>query len=266
MATAAAGAAEEERKPETMYIFTGPNRPTSAVRTSRRPGAGADPSMTVARTSATTTSRSIVLEEPINDVAIAPVRLDSDITVVLGGDTSDWLGRHGVDDRVRTFASSGAVSRCVLGRSRQEGEAARPAERVRGRRVDPLGRQRRPCRGQSPVRSSGCRLARRQQRAARSERPGEELRRVPNLYTKLSPFKDVILGAYEAAEAEPWLEGQCLIRASPRRAPPAADGSECRSNLCLSDPGSRQARSTCAQDCSRIECLEGQGPHGRGMT
>lgn len=87
-----------------------------------------------------------------------------------------------------------------------------------------------------------------------------------NLYTKLSPFKDLILDAYAAAGAEPWLEGG----EDPRLATPGtacAAGSECRSGLCLPDP-SKDDKKTCAKKCATAadcptehECVAEAGAH-----
>jgi MYXO-CTERM domain-containing protein len=79
-----------------------------------------------------------------------------------------------------------------------------------------------------------------------------------NLYTKISPFKDLLVQAFEAAGAEPWIEGG----PDPRKAKakePCSTNDDCRSALCLPDP-SADGADTCAEDCSSTqECsVEGE--------
>ena len=78
-----------------------------------------------------------------------------------------------------------------------------------------------------------------------------------NLYTKISPFKDLLLEGYQLAEAEPWIEGG----PDPRKLKPKAaceTGDECRSALCLADPDAANA-TTCAEDCSVTETCSVEG-------
>lgn len=75
-----------------------------------------------------------------------------------------------------------------------------------------------------------------------------------NLYTKISPFRDLIMTAFAAVNADPWLENG----PDPRLAKAGAvctDGAECRSNLCLTDPKTKAL--ACAQDCPTGECPTG---------
>ena len=64
-----------------------------------------------------------------------------------------------------------------------------------------------------------------------------------NLYTETTPFKDLIMQAFQSAGAEPWVEGG----PDPRLAKFGAtcDGNAaCRSNICLTD------KKTCSQSCA----------------
>ena len=75
-----------------------------------------------------------------------------------------------------------------------------------------------------------------------------------NVYTELSPFKDLILSAYQEAGQDPWLEGG----PDPRLAKynePCTDGSACQSNLCYVDPKTHNG--ACTQDCSTDACPDG---------
>lgn len=79
-----------------------------------------------------------------------------------------------------------------------------------------------------------------------------------NIYTKVAPFKDFILQGFELANAEPWVEGG----PDPRKLKPGnacSDNSDCRSNLCLTDPAATDGSTACAQSCSDdSECSDGQ--------
>jgi len=77
---------------------------------------------------------------------------------------------------------------------------------------------------------------------------------VYNFYTRVDAFKDTILGAYQQAGQDPWLEGG----PDPRLAvfgDPCGAGSDCRSNLCWTDP--KSGNGACTQDCSADACPDG---------
>lgn len=75
-----------------------------------------------------------------------------------------------------------------------------------------------------------------------------------NLYTKVSPFKELIMTAFEAVGADPWLENGPDPRLA-KAGTVCTDGAECRSNLCLTDPKTKAL--ACAQDCPTGECPTG---------
>jgi len=74
-----------------------------------------------------------------------------------------------------------------------------------------------------------------------------------NFYTKVAPFKDLILSAYQEAGQDPWIEGG----PDPRLAKfddPCSAGTDCQSGLCHEkSPGN----STCTQSCSTDPCPDG---------
>ena len=73
-----------------------------------------------------------------------------------------------------------------------------------------------------------------------------------NFYTRVDTFKDLIIGAYQLAGQDPWLEGG----PDPRLAhfgDACAVGADCQSNLCFTDKGS----ATCTSDCSTVACPDG---------
>ncbi|HEY8078257.1 MAG TPA: S1 family peptidase [Labilithrix sp.] len=70
-----------------------------------------------------------------------------------------------------------------------------------------------------------------------------------NIYTKVEPFKTLILSAYTAAGQDPWIEGGPDPRLA-KTDDACSQATDCRSNICLGDPGQSASAVTCAQDCS----------------
>lgn len=249
----AAGAVKKNNKPNSMYIFTGPNRPDFRRADITPAGRGAQIIDDGGKNLCNHDIALIVLEEPINDVPIAPVRLDSEITVGEVVTSIGWgVTESTIEPNVRQQRSG--VEVLAVGPDKKAKPPVPPNEFEVGESI---------CSGDSggpAVAESGAVIGV-VSRGGNNEQPDQNDPAKNcvdglNLYTKLSPFKDVILGAYEAAEAEPWLEGQ----PDPRLATPGTactDASECRSNLCLSDPD-QDGATTCAQECSEVECPEGQ--------
>jgi MYXO-CTERM domain-containing protein len=75
-----------------------------------------------------------------------------------------------------------------------------------------------------------------------------------NLYTQVSPFKDLILEAFSAAGATPWLEGQPNPSAAPFGGA-CSQPSDCQSNQCLG--GGDGGAGVCTADCSMAACPAG---------
>ena len=71
-----------------------------------------------------------------------------------------------------------------------------------------------------------------------------------NFYTRVDSFRDLILGAFAEAGADPWLEGGPDPRLGKIGAKCGGDA-ECRSNICLT------GKSVCSQDCSTDACPAG---------
>ncbi|WP_146654714.1 S1 family peptidase [Labilithrix luteola] len=249
----AAGVVKKNNKPETMYIFTGPNRPDFSRGDVSPAGRGAKIIDDGGKNLCNHDIALIVLKEPITDVPIAPVRLDDEVTVGEVVTSIGWgVTEKTIEPSVRQQRSGVGV--VAVGPDKNGRPPVPPNEFEVGESI---------CSGDSggpAVAESGAVIGI-VSRGGNSEPPDQNNPAKNcvdglNLYTKLSPFKDVILGAYEAAEAEPWLEGQ----PDPRKATAGTactDASECRSNLCLSDPDQGGA-TTCAQDCAEVECPEGQ--------
>jgi hypothetical protein len=66
-----------------------------------------------------------------------------------------------------------------------------------------------------------------------------------NTYTRVDGWKDLILSAFDAAGAKPWLEGQPDPRKADPLGAPCDDGSTCASKICIGT----SAGSICSQAC-----------------
>ena len=76
-----------------------------------------------------------------------------------------------------------------------------------------------------------------------------------NLYSRTTAFKDFILTGYEAAGADPWLEGGPDPRLA-KTGEGCTEGADCRSNICLEDASQNNAK-VCVDDCSTAACPDG---------
>jgi len=252
----AQGAIRGNHKADTLYVFTGTKRPDFSSGDVKPDGQGAkvidDGGMNLCNHDIAL----VILQEPIKNAKISPIRLDGPI---LKGETLTAIG-WGVTDTtpqpdVRQQRTGIKVE--GIGPSEPEGSFPVPPNEFEvGESI---------CSGDS----GGPALAKSKAIVGIVSRGGNATRPDPsnpassciggnNLYTKVEPFRDLILGAYALVEADPWYENG----ADPRLSKPGAacsDGAECRSNLCLLDPASEGgAATTCAADCSVDPCGEGQ--------
>jgi MYXO-CTERM domain-containing protein len=250
----AAGEIQGNHKPETMYVFTGKNRPDFYGGRIEPNGQGVKILDDGGKNLCNHDIAMVILKEPIADAPILPIRLDSEVRK---GETFTAVG-WGVTDTssepdVRQQRTNIKVTNVgpdetaeppvppnefQVGESICSGDSGGPAIATEtGAILGVVSRGGNATRPDPNDPSSGCINA-------------------ENLYTKLTPFKDFILKGFELAEAEPWIEGG----PDPRLLKPGSvcgDATECRSNLCLPDPDQKDA-TTCAQDCAASECPEGQ--------
>ena len=252
----AAGAIRRNHPADTLYVFTGKNRPDFRRAEDRTPdGQGMKILDDGAKNLCNHDIALIVLKEPIEDVPIAPVRLDGDVEVgelitAVGWGVTDETPQPDVRQQrknvkvatVGPARTAGGVSpnEFEVGESICSGDSGGPGIAQETNAVVGV-----VSRGGNSSASPD------------SDDPAAGCIDGRNLYTKISPFKDLILKGYELAEAEPWVEGG----PDPRKLKPKAacsSGDDCRSGLCLADPEADNAN-TCEEDCSATETCTVEG-------
>lgn len=239
-------------KAETFYIFTGKDRPEYGPGL-KPAGQGAKIVDDGGKNLCNHDIALIVLKEPITDMPIAPIRLDAEVekgevlTAVGWGVTEKSpmpdvrQQRTGVKiDTVGPKDGMPAVpsNEFEVGEAICSGDSGGPALAAETNAV--IG-----------VVSRGGNASGEQD----PNDPASNCIDGRNLYTKISPFKDTIMKAFELAAAEPWVEGGADPRLA-KTSEACAEAAECRSNICLADP-SQAGATTCAQDCSVDPCAEG---------
>jgi MYXO-CTERM domain-containing protein len=251
----AQGEIRGNHKAETLYVFTGPNRPDFSTGEVKPDGQGMQIVDDGGKNLCNHDIALVILAEPIKDAKISPIRLDGpivkgEILTAIGWGVTDETAQPDVRQQRTGIKVEG------IGPSETDTFPVPPNEFEVGESI---------CSGDS----GGPALAKTNAIVGVVSRGGNLTKPDPsnpassciggeNLYTKVEPFRDMILGAYALVEADPWYENG----ADPRLAKPGAacsDGAECRSNLCLLDPASEGgAATTCAADCSVDACAEGQ--------
>lgn len=231
----------------SLYVFAGPNRPTFR---NGMPDPAPVRGLEILDDGATTLCDHdialLVLQGPVANAPIAPVRLESEPAV---GELFTAIG-WGVTDRAVSPAvrqQRGGIAILEVGPGRE----APPNEFLVGESI---------CSGDSggpAIAESGAVIGvvSRGGNATQPDPndPAASCRRGQNLYTKTTPFKELILGAFAVAGAEPWIEGS----ADPRLAKvgeACAEGAACRSGLCL---GEGEGAGTCTDACVEGTCAEG---------
>jgi MYXO-CTERM domain-containing protein len=248
----AGGAVRANHPANTMYVFTGKDRPKFNNGTPQWAGQGAKILDDGGKNLCNHDIAMVLLKEPIANAQIAQIRLDGEvengesITSVGWGvtDTTPSPQQRQQRSGVKILATGPdkalrvAPNEFEVGESICSGDSGGPAL------VDPTN-------AIVGVVSRGGNMTQPDQ-----SDPAATCIDGQNLYTKVAPFKDFILSGYALAEAEPWLEGQ----PDPRLLKPGNacdDGSQCRSALCLADP-TAQGATTCAQACTAdSECSDG---------
>lgn len=251
----AGGAVRGNHKASDLWIFTGPKRPD--YRPDIKPnGVGAQILDDGGKNLCNHDIALIVLKDPIQDAPIMPLRLDADvdktdIITAVGWGVTDKTDQPDIRQtrsgiKVESIGPDSnaeppvAANEFQVGESICSGDSGGPAiAQSTGAIVGIVSRGGNGSQQNTSDPSANCINA-------------------ENLYTKVAPFKDFILQAYDTAGAEPWLEGQ----PDPRLSKPdvaCADDSECRSNHCFSDPNADGSPTTCAAECSAdTDCPDGQ--------
>lgn len=249
-----AGQIRGNNDPNTMYVFTGKNLPKFSTGRVVPDSTGAQIIDDGAKNLCNHDIALLVLDTPITDMPIVPVRVDSDVTV---GEEVTSIG-WGVTDKASTPSvrqQRAGVSILEVGPADSRRLPVPPNEFEVGESI---------CSGDSggPAIAASGAVVGVVSRGGNGKEPSQSDPSVScigdsatNLYTKLSPFKDLLLQAYEAAGAEPWFEGE----PDPRKAKDGeacAEATDCRSNLCVAD-SAKDGATTCATDCSSTPCTGG---------
>ncbi len=250
----AAGAVRKNHKPETMYVFTGKDRPDFGRGKVEPAGVGMKILDDGGKNLCNHDIALIVLKEPVKGAQIAPIRLDGDVEVgelitAVGWGVTEKTAQP--DQRMqRTNVKVTSVgpdnedfgvppNEFEVGEAICSGDSGGPAIAQKSKAV--VG-----------VVSRGGNTQEQD-----TTDPASSCIDGRNLYTKVSPFKDLIMKGYELAEAEPWVEGGPDPRKLKAKEP-CTSGDECRSALCLPDPDAAN-ETTCAEDCSTTETCTVEG-------
>lgn len=250
----AEGAVRGNHPANSLYVFVGPNRPDFGSRNLKPDGVGVKILDDGGTNLCNHDIAMVVLAEAIPNAQIAPIRLDepidkSELLTAVGWGVTDTTTSPDVRQQRTGIKIKG------IGPDDTDQFPVPPNEFEVGESI---------CSGDS----GGPALASTKAIVGVVSRGGNATRPDPqdpassciggsNLYTKVAPFKDFILGGYALVEADPWLENG----PDPRLLKPGSvctDGGECRSNLCLLDPAGAEGATTCADDCSVNACPEGQ--------
>lgn len=250
----AQGEIRGNHKADTLYVFVGPNRPDFSSREVEPDGQGAKILDDGGKNLCNHDIAMVILKEPIPNAKIAPIRLDDpikkgELLTAVGWGVTDTTTSPDVRQQRTGIKVEG------IGPDDTTDFPVPPNEFEVGESI---------CSGDSggPALASTNAIVGVVSRGGNARRPDPQDPASSciggsNLYTKITPFKDFILGGYALVEADPWLENG----PDPRLLKPGSvcgDGSECRSNLCLLAPGAADGATTCAEDCSATACPEGQ--------
>lgn len=247
------GNVQGNHKASSLYVFTGKTRPDFSRGDVNPAAQGSKILDTGSKTLCNSDIALVILDKPIPNAKIAPIRLESDVTkgeviTAVGWGVTDRTPQPDTRQQRTGIKVTGlgpdanalppvASNEFQVGESICSGDSGGPAIAETGAVIGVVSRG-----------GNG--------RGGSSQDPSANCIGAENIYTKVYPFKDLVMKAFQLTEAEPWIEGG----PDPRLAiagSPCTDAAECRSNLCIADPGQAQA-TTCATSCSESDCPEGQ--------
>ncbi|MBN9160892.1 MAG: hypothetical protein BGO98_15015 [Myxococcales bacterium 68-20] len=250
----AAGAIRKNHKANTMYVFTGKDRPDFGRGEVKPAGRGKKIIDDGGKNLCNHDIALILLEEPVTDAPIAPIRLDADVEV---GELITAIGWGVTEDTPSPKQRQQRKNIEITNVGPDKAGAGVPPNEFQVGESICSGDSGGPAIAQETSAVVGVVSRGGNAQGGDSNDPAANCIDGKNLYTKISPFKDLILEAYALAEAEPWIEGG----PDPRKLKPKAaceTGEECRSGLCLPDPDAGDAL-TCAEDCSTTETCSVEG-------
>ncbi len=247
----ALGEIRSNHKADTLYIFTGTQRPDFRTGDVTPDGEGLKIIDDGGKNLCNHDIALIVLKDPVKNAKIAPIRLDDPIkkgetVTVIGWGVTDVTSQPdvrqqrtgikvmeiGPDDTSQLAVPPNEFS---VGESICSGDSGGPALASTGAIIGIVSR------GGNATRPD-------------PRNPASSCINGENLYTKVSSFKPLIMQAFEAVGAEPWLENGPDPRLA--KAGAACTGAaECQSNLCLPDPTTKAP--VCVEGCPAGECSTG---------
>jgi|GEM_PF-873379 len=246
----------------TLYAFTGPNRPDFGSRDITPDGVGAKVIDDGGTNLCNHDIALVILKDPIPNAKIAQIRLDSPVLKSEKLTAIGW-GVTDVTPSPDVRQQRSAIPVLGIGPDDTEALPVPPNEFEVGESI---------CSGDSGGPALGpsgaiVGVVSRGGNATKPDpnNPASSCIGGTNLYTKVDAFKDFIVAGLAMVDAEPWYEGG----PDPRLAKPGTvcgDAAECRSNICAPlDPASRTAdqivngvTGICLADCSASECPDGQ--------
>ncbi len=235
----AGGAVEKDHEPSAIYVFAGKDRPDFLSGTAK-PVRGKEILTTGATTLCDNDIALVLLERPLPEGKIAPVRLDAKpekgetVTVVGWGIADDDPNpstrqqRSGVTIVDVGPADELGPKEFRIGEGTCQGDSGGPAIAASGAVLGALSRG---GNGSAATGADACLGG-------------------TNIFTSTAAHADFIRAGYQKAGQEPWLEGQPNPLLAVNGAACAADA-DCRSNVCDAE------RKTCAEECSSAGACNG---------
>lgn len=249
----AQGAVRGNHPANTLYVFTGPNRPDFSSRDITPDGVGAKVLDDGGSNLCNHDIALLILKDPVPNAKIAQIRLDSPVKkseklTAIGWGVTDTTAQPDVRQQRSGIAVMGIgpddtdtlpvpPNEFEVGESICSGDSGGPALAPSGAIVGIVSRGGNATKPDPNNPASGCIGG-------------------TNLYTKVAAFKEFIEAGLAMVDAEPWYEGGPDPRLA-KAGTVCGDAAECRSNLCVADPSAKDAL-TCAVDCSAADCPEGQ--------
>ena len=233
----AQGAVRGNRPANTLYVFTGPNRPDFGSGDIKPDGIGAKVLDDGGTNLCNHDIALLILKEPVANAKIAQIRLDSPVKkseklTAIGWGVTDTTPQPDVRQQRSGIEIMGIgpddtdvlpvpPNEFEVGESICSGDSGGPALAPSGAIVGIVSRGGNATKPDPNNPASGCIGG-------------------TNLYTKVAAFKEFIEAGLAQVDAEPWYEGGPDPRLA-KAGTVCGDATECRSNICVADPSAKDA-------------------------